>query len=423
MRMTWVNHASFVLESGCVRLICDPWIEGRTFNDGWQLLSPTKMRYEDFAEITHIWFSHEHPDHFLPPNLKRIPEPMRRKITVLFHETRDKRVVKVCQSLGFGIRELPNLKPLDIAQDFTVVCGQNDLIDSWISIAAEGKTILNLNDCVFPETQELVDIRSMTGNVDLLLSQFSYANWVGNPEDRLAHEASAHEKRQQMTEQIAIIRPRQFIPFASFVFFCHEENFFMNGCVNRIGETFRYLREERLQDALVLYPGDQWEVGAAWDSTAAIRRYEAEFAAALEVAPVTSKPAELAILREAMYKLIARCRKENNRLLLAAIPSSVVRLSDLCKDVEVSFRTGLREVRGKDPDIVTSSNSLLYCLTTDWGGDTLKINGRFTVPVGGLANRFFQIFRVPQYNSYGSSVGLKFIADKLRARVRRANAV
>jgi hypothetical protein len=420
--MTWINHASFLLESGAVRLICDPWIEGTIFNEGWRLLSPTKLCYEDFSRVTHIWFSHEHPDHFFPPNLRRIPEAIRRNIIVLFHETRDKRVVKACQALGFTVRELPNLQPVQVAEDLRVVCGLNDLVDSWIAILAGGKTILNLNDCVFPDRQELVDIRRMTGNVDLLLSQFSYANWVGNPDDTSAHQARAKEKRVQMAEQSLTIRPRQFIPFASFVFFCHQENFFMNHSVNHIGDVYRYLTDEHHQETLVLYPGDQWEVGTPHDSTEAIRRYESDFHLLLGSPPIASKPVEMAVLHEAMAKLAARCMRQNNHLLLAAMPPAVVRLSDLGKDVEISFRKELREVAGKQPDIVTSSNSLLCCLTTDWGGDTLKINGRFRVPAGGSVGRFFQLFRVPQYNSYGTALNLKFVTDRLLARVRRVGA-
>ena len=89
MQMEWVNHASFIIRSGSVALLCDPWLHGTVFNEGWSLQSPTKLSYNDFANITHIWFSHEHPDHFNPPNLKKIPEQYRRKIKVLFHHTKD----------------------------------------------------------------------------------------------------------------------------------------------------------------------------------------------------------------------------------------------------------------------------------------------------------------------------------------------
>src|ERR1700737_4939667 len=146
MLIEWVNHASFIIESGTVRLICDPWLEGTAFNSGWSLMSPTKLTYENFSSITHIWFSHEHPDHFSPSNLKKIPEEYRRRITVLFHETADKRVARVCRALNFTVQELPNFEPLHLARDFQVFCGINGLLDSWIAFFGEGKTLLNIND-------------------------------------------------------------------------------------------------------------------------------------------------------------------------------------------------------------------------------------------------------------------------------------
>ena len=91
MQIEFVNHASFIATAGGVRIMSDPWLEGRVFNDGWDLISPSTMSYEDFREITHLWFSHEHPDHFLPPNLKKIPEETRRAVHVLYQRTRDKK--------------------------------------------------------------------------------------------------------------------------------------------------------------------------------------------------------------------------------------------------------------------------------------------------------------------------------------------
>jgi L-ascorbate metabolism protein UlaG (beta-lactamase superfamily) len=69
MKIEWVNHASYVLSSKGVNLICDPWLSGSAFNQGWSLLSSSKFRVEDFDRITHVWFSQEHSDHFSPPSL------------------------------------------------------------------------------------------------------------------------------------------------------------------------------------------------------------------------------------------------------------------------------------------------------------------------------------------------------------------
>src|SRR5262245_14431114 len=108
MKIEWVNHASFVIRAGNACIILDPWIEGSVFDESWSLLSPSVFKYSDFEEITHIWFSHEHPDHFFPPNLMRIPAVIRSRIRIVFQTTIDRRVVSFCRKLGFAeVVELP----------------------------------------------------------------------------------------------------------------------------------------------------------------------------------------------------------------------------------------------------------------------------------------------------------------------------
>jgi L-ascorbate metabolism protein UlaG (beta-lactamase superfamily) len=67
MKLTFINHSSFQVQHQNVNLVIDPWLDGRVFNNGWDLVSKTQFSYEDFASVTHIWFSHEHPDHFFRP--------------------------------------------------------------------------------------------------------------------------------------------------------------------------------------------------------------------------------------------------------------------------------------------------------------------------------------------------------------------
>lgn len=413
MRIEWVNHASFVIESGPICLMCDPWLDGSAFNGGWKLLSPTVFRYEDFATITHIWFSHEHPDHFSPSNLKRIPEEFRRKITVLFHRTKDKRVLRVCEAYRFQVQELPDAQPIELAGDFRLVCGRQGLIDSWMAVFAEGKTLLNMNDCVFRRRDDLVAIKRKLGKVDVLLSQFSYANWVGNPDDRSSHTRHAQRKLNEIRLHAQIFEPTTFIPFASFIYFSHAENFFMNAAVNRIGSVYEFTARQLGVPTVVLYPGEGWEVGEPRDSSDSLRRYALDFEHALSRPPDTSDPIPMTKLREAANNFVHRCNQKNSRLLLKALLPAFVRLNDLGIDVELSYRRGLSEVTGKQPDIVTSSNSLYYCLLYEWGGDTLAVNGRYQVPPGGNARRFFRIFRVAAHNSAGNAFDLLFLGRQV----------
>ena len=101
--ITFVNHASVIFSYKKIRLITDPWIFGSAFNNSWELISESKMSVDDFKEISHIWFSHEHPDHFNLTVLNSIPKEIREKITVLFQDTLDHRVAKKCHQLGFSV--------------------------------------------------------------------------------------------------------------------------------------------------------------------------------------------------------------------------------------------------------------------------------------------------------------------------------
>ena len=87
--ITFVNHASVIFSYKKIRLITDPWLFGSAFNNNWDLISKSKMQTDDFESITHIWFSHEHPDHFNPAN---IPLFGKNK-NFIFQKTKDKRVV------------------------------------------------------------------------------------------------------------------------------------------------------------------------------------------------------------------------------------------------------------------------------------------------------------------------------------------
>ena len=70
----FVNHASYIVNFNDKKLITDPWLEYRVFNEGWQLQCNSKFGYQDFKNIDFIWFSHEHPDHFMPRVIKKIPK-------------------------------------------------------------------------------------------------------------------------------------------------------------------------------------------------------------------------------------------------------------------------------------------------------------------------------------------------------------
>ena len=69
MEIEFISHAGFVVETRQRKIFVDPWTKSKTFNDGWALLS--KSATVDYKKVDYIFVSHEHPDHFNIPTLKK----------------------------------------------------------------------------------------------------------------------------------------------------------------------------------------------------------------------------------------------------------------------------------------------------------------------------------------------------------------
>lgn len=432
MLIEFVNHASLIVAAGNVRLISDPWLEGRVFHDGWALTAASAMTFDDFKDITHIWFSHEHPDHFQPDNLKKIPEAHRRVIHVLYQETKDKKVVRYCQRLGFGqVTELPARTWIRLGEHFQILNCPNDtnwLADSWLCVRTPGATLLNLNDC--GASTELHAIKEMAGELDVLATQFSYAQWEKNT-DAVDHRR-AHERQvlESVKRQIDVLRPRYVIPFASFCWFCTEDNFYLNADKNKIRDVSTFIRDKTNSEPITMYPGDRWTVGEAHDSAAAISRYEEDLALISNPAarPRTRREVvDAKTLIEAgegyRRRLVAvghpllvriylawQCYENragfgvgrvSNLLQLARAHVEPARLfvTDLGKAFTFDLDRGLQpiDIPGDACDIMLSSSSLAFCFKFDWGGETLYVNGCFQenknwkhVASNAYPNRFFK---------------------------------
>jgi UDP-MurNAc hydroxylase len=380
MKIEFVNHASFILENKDIRLICDPWIEGTAFDNGWKLLSKTKFTYDDFKDITHIWFSHEHPDHFSPPNLSRIPKEYRERIKVLYQDTIDHKVVDFCRKIGFKeLIELPANKFYQIGEGFKIKCNPYSDGDSYLLFQVEGVKILNLNDCLVNTTEKAKDIYEKTGEVDVLLTQFGYANKVGDADDVALREQASKEKLDRIRIQVDVLKPKHVIPFASFVYFCHEENKYMNEGMNRIDTVDNFIKDSLHVQSVVLYPGDAWIVGEKWNSEASVQRYLNDYRALKDAEYVKSSSVDEQELMKNAASFLNKLKK-GYPWRKGKVKGIVARfyVSDLNKVFEFSGSRGLYPIDAEVDtcNIAITSSALNYCFRELWGFDTLDINGR-----------------------------------------------
>ena len=87
-KIQFINHASVKISYKNVTLLSDPWYFGDAFHKGWDLI--VENTFDEISEViyglTHIWISHEHPDHFSVSFFKKFGNIIKRKeIKILFY--------------------------------------------------------------------------------------------------------------------------------------------------------------------------------------------------------------------------------------------------------------------------------------------------------------------------------------------------
>lgn len=426
MQLEWVNHASFTLSSGRTRLICDPWLTGPAFEEGWRHLVPTPQGLPDWNDITHIWISHEHPDHFAPRDLLAIPADIRSKITVLHQRTSDQRVARFCRKAGFDFLELDPAR-LHRLPGLAIRCAPHLSGDSWLWASDGSTSLLNLNDCAVRTRLEMLRIlrACRDRHPTLLLTQFSYACWAGNPGELDRMRAAAVEVAQRMEMQVEVARPHYTVPFANLVYFAHQENHWQNEGMLTLEEAWRLLRRTTATTPLAFYPGDAWTVGdPPPDPHLALDRYAPHYAALrsgnLPLASTTPVPLEQ--LQSQAQGFLRRLGKAHStRLLLgrrtALLAPVHLRMSDLDQVVTLSF-SGLEVPRDATTwEVELSSGALSYALRYPWGADTLAVSGRFRERIRGSSRSLQRWIALAENANRGASPSF---LTRLMVRARRS---
>jgi hypothetical protein len=298
-----------------------------------------------------------------------------------------------------------------------VMTGTVPYYDSWLLIEAGERRLLNLNDCDFLNRRDLHRLQSKVGAVDVLLTQFSYASWGGNPADEALRSSMARARLLRLREQVEVFAPRFVLPIASFVWFCSEDNAYMNDHRVTVDMAAARIREDGATP-IVLAPGDRWTVGEAHDNAPALSRWRAAWDAgdgqlhAGASVPVEDLRAAAGAYRQRIYE-----RNPKPWVSLAAsIPGVLPRLSLFVEDLDLTLRWDLkRGLRVVGPgrrraDVALHSESLQFLFEHDWGCDTLWVNGRFRSSVR-AARRLRRAFSLGSLNNTGRVFGPQLLSE------------
>jgi len=373
------NHACLVLDMGGVRIVTDPWLEGAVFGDSWELLAPSPVTLAELAP-DFIWLSHEHPDHFSPHTLRSVPPTDRGKITILYRTTGNRAVVAYCESLGYRTVELEPGVRFRLSPRVTVELGVV-AEDSWLYVTDGDRNVLNVNDCRLGDRSTLRAMRAHLGPVDLLATQFGYANWAGNAGDSRTPDVAQRIIKRQLRAQIEELAAGAVLPFAAFIWFCHEENDWWNDYAPAISSMARWLSP--LSPVVVLAPGDRWQIGTRHDNAPALRTWQRWTGTLRTRTRHASAVVPLPALVEQFLAMKAFLMTKNDWALFehdasGRLDPAVIRVTDLDLCLSYDLLGGLTVL---DPatqwDVSMSSAALSLVMQHPWGRGTLTISGRF----------------------------------------------
>jgi hypothetical protein len=417
LQVTLINHACVKIAIGDAVILCDPWLSGPAFNNGWDLLIKTPMDLDAvMAGVTHIWVSHEHPDHFVPKFFIDISAAYK-SIPVLFQETRDRRVKSFIEKQGFNVIELPDRREQTIG-GVRVICGVSVFYDSWLRVRDGEHSVLNLNDCAEGDEAELRRIAGVTGPVDLLLTQFSYAAWKGGRANAHFREVAARRKLETIAAQVHALKPHHVVPFASFVYFSNEENSYLNDHVNRPANAAATIAKAGAEP-VILFPGDAWEASAPHDNAKALAAFDKVYG---DLAALPLRPPGVSVPLERLEQEFAKYRErvfqQNSQGLikllrrmpmLGAFHPVVIRLTDLGATVSVSIVDGFTVGPGAE-DVAMHSSSLSFLFNNPFGFETLTVNGRFEATPEGFG-KMTKSLAIGSLNAMGLAVSPKLVMN------------
>lgn len=278
MKLTYLGHAGFCVETEKAIVIMDPWLSpSGAFDSAWfqfpcnhHLASFVQEKLRDSQKSHYIYISHEHKDHFDITFLSSLQSSNFTFVIPHFRRTElyDRLQHIPCKS----IMRCRDGQPVKIpGAELTLYLDDSELDrDSAILIRADGQSFLNLNDCkIHDRLSEVLE----TGPIDVFTAQFSGAVWhpicYNYPKKR--YEAVSTKKMFSKFEVIAkaltVIQPKLYLTSAGPACFLDpillDKNFERVNIFPRASKLFTYLKK-RLKGVTPNWqepmPGDRYDI-------------------------------------------------------------------------------------------------------------------------------------------------------------------
>ena len=233
MRIEYIAHSCFVIETGGKKIVFDPWITGSAYHDQWHLYpKPSDTSLVENADF--VLISHGHEDHMHAASLKMISK----KAHVFFPYQWRKGVVEYFKYLQFAeITEAVTFRTYQYGDIKITYLGYS--LESVVVVECEGQVIVNINDALNSNHETATDfllnkIKKRWPKIDFLLSGWSGAGYFPN---KVHYKNKNDDEVARIREQYfadnfcrftKFLQPEIAIPFAPGFVLLREENRWIN---------------------------------------------------------------------------------------------------------------------------------------------------------------------------------------------------
>ena len=179
MFLTTIGHATLLVserEGGAPVVATDPWVIGSCYWRSWWLERyPSAEQVDRLRAAANIYFTHEHPDHFHTPSLRRIGKAPRALVPELSRDS----MGSYMRERGMRADVLPAGDWVPLGSGVRVLSLPTVANDSALLIDTPSALIANLNDAR-PTPDQLLLLRSLRRNAGkdkrcVLLASYSGA--------------------------------------------------------------------------------------------------------------------------------------------------------------------------------------------------------------------------------------------------------
>jgi UDP-MurNAc hydroxylase len=242
MKITFIKSSTVIIESGGVKVLCDPWMTDGIYYGSWYHYPPMEFKPSDYFDVDYIYISHIHPDHMDKYTLEQFPKT----IPILIHDYQEKYLYQLIKSLGFEqVIEVAHKSAYKLSDDFSIEILAADncdpaacakffgcrmskpymktlQIDSLAAFHGEGYTVVNTNDCQYELAHKVCDyLVDKYKKIDMVMVGYSSATAYPQCFESLSTERKVSEKyriRDQFLHKavsyVKHLKAPYFLPFA-----------------------------------------------------------------------------------------------------------------------------------------------------------------------------------------------------------------